>query len=292
MGKGGWLGADRSVSMFAPLTAFESGVLQVTYSKRWLVFGCTGFIATDNCLITDRDRGNRVPANDLGCDDVIPTTASGFCLCDDKSAAGRERPGGVGFFVQCNHGISDLKCSDKCLEWIAKERALGRDQPDYVPTFAKEAVQQDAVNSFCTADGSNVALLTFQSELSDLPAVKFNPDTTFSNAGNTVVETHAALTDSAQTNGLPSYSIDTDGAIVVSTDPDRNPATQEDVKTTGLSHKGTRENLECSGRGACDEATGICACFDGFQSSDGNGNVGNRRDCGAVIKFPAAASAF
>ena len=43
---------------------------------------------------------------------------------------------------------------------------------------------------------------------------------------------------------------------------------------------GTKEYVECSGRGLCLNATGTCSCFAGFASSDGFGRVGTRADCG------------
>jgi len=49
---------------------------------------------------------------------------------------------------------------------------------------------------------------------------------------------------------------------------------------SGNSIKGTKEDAECSNRGICNTGTGICECFVGFTSSDGNGNAGNRGDCG------------
>ena len=46
--------------------------------------------------------------------------------------------------------------------------------------------------------------------------------------------------------------------------------------------RGTKENLECAGRGYCDAATGQCQCLKGHTGSDGDGNVGSRRDCGRL----------
>jgi len=43
-----------------------------------------------------------------------------------------------------------------------------------------------------------------------------------------------------------------------------------------------KTNEVCSGAGICDSSTGLCDCFPGYTSSDGNGNPGTRGDCGAV----------
>ena len=45
-------------------------------------------------------------------------------------------------------------------------------------------------------------------------------------------------------------------------------------------YAGTKEYMECSGRGLCSRDTGTCACFPGYGSSDGQGGPGDRGDCG------------
>jgi hypothetical protein len=46
--------------------------------------------------------------------------------------------------------------------------------------------------------------------------------------------------------------------------------------------QGTKENLPCSRRGSCERTTGVCTCFPNYFSSDGNGGIGQRGDCGYV----------
>mmetsp|Transcript_18301 Transcript_18301/g.65113 ORF Transcript_18301/g.65113 Transcript_18301/m.65113 type:complete len:827 (-) Transcript_18301:915-3395(-) len=43
--------------------------------------------------------------------------------------------------------------------------------------------------------------------------------------------------------------------------------------------RGSKEPVECSGRGVCDYTTGQCMCLKGFLGGDGGGGVGSRRDC-------------
>lgn len=43
---------------------------------------------------------------------------------------------------------------------------------------------------------------------------------------------------------------------------------------------GTKLDVECSRHGHCNPLTGECVCFEGWDTSDGDGNVGHRLDCG------------
>jgi hypothetical protein len=43
---------------------------------------------------------------------------------------------------------------------------------------------------------------------------------------------------------------------------------------------GTKEDLECSGRGICDSSTGVCSCANDFDTSNGYNAAGIRGDCG------------
>ena len=45
--------------------------------------------------------------------------------------------------------------------------------------------------------------------------------------------------------------------------------------------KGKKENEECSMHGECNRDVGLCKCFDGWRSSNGQGTKGVRGDCGA-----------
>lgn len=72
------------------------------------------------------------------------------------------------------------------------------------------------------------------------------------------------------------------GAITVSADGATSIADSEGTQYTPT--KGTKESNECSGRGMCDAASGVCSCYDTngdtYESSDGYGAAGLRGDCG------------
>lgn len=45
---------------------------------------------------------------------------------------------------------------------------------------------------------------------------------------------------------------------------------------------GTKEQIECAGRGTCNVVTGQCSCFNGYGSSNGMGGPGQTGDCGYI----------
>ncbi|GMH97410.1 hypothetical protein TrVE_jg7680 [Triparma verrucosa] len=50
--------------------------------------------------------------------------------------------------------------------------------------------------------------------------------------------------------------------------------------SVAVAREGSKEWIECSGRGICDHETGLCTCSVGFMASDGQGNSGTFQDCG------------
>lgn len=91
---------------------------------------------------------------------------------------------------------------------------------------------------------------------------------------------HVLITFKSEFGNLPDMTVIPDGveSIILETDG------------TGLSVQGTKQTQECSGRGLCNYAVGVCKCFKGYGSSDGNGNEGERGDCGFIETLYAGSS--
>ena len=50
-----------------------------------------------------------------------------------------------------------------------------------------------------------------------------------------------------------------------------------------MTDPGNTLNLECSGRGICNRASGVCNCLTGYGSSNGRGGAGNSGDCSFIL---------
>ena len=97
-------------------------------------------------------------------------------------------------------------------------------------------------------------------QVSVVPLVDGSPDTLCTPAGNQFI-----VTFKTEHGNLPMI---------------QDAAEQVDTFHITEYLPGTKENLECAGRGLCDHSTGQCECFPGYGSSDGKGGKGNNRDCG------------
>ena len=75
-------------------------------------------------------------------------------------------------------------------------------------------------------------------------------------------------------------------AYILSLDVEGNPwfEARFHPETLGVEMPiGTKEMLECSGRGLCSHDEGTCICFNGFGPSDRKGGPGLYRDCGYQV---------
>ena len=81
------------------------------------------------------------------------------------------------------------------------------------------------------------------------------------------------LPDLVATSSLSSST--GNAALNVYTDGTSSPLHSKNTSVIG-----TKEHVECNNRGTCDRTTGICNCYQGFASSNGDAVVGLTGDCG------------
>ena len=125
---------------------------------------------------------------------------------------------------------------------------------------------------------SNYVSITFDQQSGDVPAL----------IARTVDPRDAKnVAVTVATDGATHGHCSTDAASPCLKDADCGSGGGTCAKDTGApsSVRGTREQLECSGRGTCDRSTGVCSCFSSYASSDGNGNAGTNADCGHRLPY-------
>ncbi|KAG6965948.1 hypothetical protein JG688_00006988 [Phytophthora aleatoria] len=113
-------------------------------------------------------------------------------------------------------------------------------------TIRGVSVTLNGGTTLCDSDGVS-AMITFTYEHGDVPAL---------------------VIASSLSGGTRSLTVETDGTHAA-----YGP-------TPPLTVRGTKEWLECSGRGTCNTLIGLCACATGFGPSNGLGGSGNILDCG------------
>jgi len=112
-------------------------------------------------------------------------------------------------------------------------------------------------NSFCTnSSQTNLFKVEFVSPHGNVPSIVYYAN-------------NLGLTDTAYTGASGILTKAVDGATMT-----------DHVGSVISSVLGTTESEPCSNRGTCDALTGDCSCYAQWRSSDGEGGIGNIRDCG------------
>ena len=150
-----------------------------------------------------------------------------------------------------------------------------------------EFVNDHAGVSACDEVGNNYMRFTFRQDLGDVPSIIAEVDPPQQVDGSNPAG--LMLADGATegfigvaADGVSHGSCEQGGSVIASyrTKPFCQSAGGTWTDDGPRSVRGTMENVECADRGLCDRAEGICTCFTGFASSDGDGNSGSRGDCG------------
>lgn len=160
--------------------------------------------------------------------------------------------------ISYSSGASTVKATLEALPTIGNVDVEVIDTLDGVTTLTQ----------VCHPYGRAIVKVTFLSELGDVPSLKAET-------------TNLMHDDGASFNagGPVSNVLLHPGHVTVYSDG-------ASYNSNCTSVTGTTEDWECSGRGMCDLAIGVCTCFPGLESSDGTNNPGSRGDCGAVMAIP------
>lgn len=122
-----------------------------------------------------------------------------------------------------------------------------------LPTVHGVSVALTGGSALCDADGVSAAV-TFTHNPGDVPSLRVHKNDLATSGATASV----AVVHSGQTSGQGVSSV-----------------------------VGTKEDLECNGRGTCDTSTGLCTCYTNLASSDRAGAAGNSGDCGYASSVAA-----
>lgn len=147
----------------------------------------------------------------------------------------------------------------------------------------------------CTADAGTFTL-NFRNQTTVAIAYDATPETaaTALEALTTIGEVKITLDPSSSENSAVCSATDTDNHYFMvwflterGLVPDLNIAVDSVTHSSATKVLAVSERIEgmgtvkeCSGKGECNRATGLCECWPHWGSSDGYGNIGVRNDCG------------
>ncbi|KAH9187063.1 hypothetical protein AeNC1_010962 [Aphanomyces euteiches] len=194
------------------------------------------------------------------------------CACSQHAS--------MGPFVGSNDDFIAYDCSFRACPTGADPYETGKiDEQQTITCTADGGFFTLSFRQYTTASISASANLpTVQAALQALPTI-VTATVTFS-TGSTVCSTSGVVTTIIFTyaQGPLPLIVASSGSLTLS----GSAAPPITVTETVV---GTKANAECSRRGSCNRATGACQCYDGFYSSDGNGNPGTRGDCGYISPY-------
>ena len=133
--------------------------------------------------------------------------------------------------------------------------------------------------SVCTAGGTNIVIITFLSQTGGSPWMDQFLRRVVSSPPDIYIEEASSVTVVLGQDVAGNHFEDPAGIV----DEANNPVLYKDIN-------GTKEFNTCSDRGLCQYALGICNCFKGYGSSDGEGKEGKLGECGYVEPYITAQS--
>lgn len=243
--------ADRSL-VNAPSTSTAT----YRYASNWdadMIYGCSCDSGYEgwNCM------SRRCPKGD---DSMTTGQADEVQLlrCDLSPTAG----GGAPRFTLSFRGATTRPFGPG-ISWVAL-----RDLLTDLPTVGSVSVTYSAGSTFCDDTYTSVASPTVPAS-GNIVSVAF-----LTEHGD--VPTLVVLDAKGKPLGVDSNFV----FVAVDGDSLTYTTSASPSTATAASATGTKEDAPCSGRGRCDTGTGVCTCYTGYASSNGQGGQGTNGDCG------------
>ncbi|KAL4166469.1 hypothetical protein KRP22_013727 [Phytophthora ramorum] len=161
----------------------------------------------------------------------------------------------------CDHGYTGVDCS-------LRQCPYGDD-----PISTGQADEVQAVSCLCNGC-TGTFTLSFRGETTRLLDGSVDTAATLETALEELITVRGV---SVTLDGGTTLCDSDGGTSLLTVEKD---GTRAAYGSTPFTVRGTKEWLECSGRGNCNTLIGLCACAPGFGPSDGLGGSGSILDCG------------